>query len=338
MSSALPLLLSSLASATPAGPGYADPALPGTFDAPPPTLVAPIEPDPVADTGAGAMGTPHVLLRNDWIYPAPRRTRARRGRVTRGEVVLVEETVEGSGCRGDWGRLDGDGYLCLDRTEPTGESPTALPRLVAFDAPEPSEFWSYVETGTWDRSPDAVADPLVPWIYGKRWRRWQGVFYDDVDDFERWREPSEDQLDGNRKYHFSRIEPSTRGPVLVRRNGQVVPMDGIHLCSTRLRLLELNTADPIDPVLLSDVEPLRRRTGEELRSMGRLGTPMRRLRGEAGFRPIGWEEALGALSSAMRDAGPDRSAVYLTSRGLTNEVYYAAAKAVRAQPRPWCQA
>ena len=107
-------------------------------------------------------------------------------------------------------------------------------------------------------------------------------------------------------------------------------MDGIHLCSTRLRLLELNTADPVDPVLLSDVEPLRRRSGEELRSMGRLGTPMRRLRGEPGFRPIGWEEALGALSTAMREAGPDRSAVYLTSRGLTNEVYYAAAKAVRA--------
>lgn len=107
-------------------------------------------------------------------------------------------------------------------------------------------------------------------------------------------------------------------------------MDGIHLCTTRLRLLELNTADPIDPVLLSDVESLRRRSGEELRSMGRLGVPMRRRRGEAGFRPIGWEEALGALRQGLVDAGAERSAVYLTSRGLTNETYYAAAKAVRA--------
>ena len=107
-------------------------------------------------------------------------------------------------------------------------------------------------------------------------------------------------------------------------------MDGTHLCTTRLRLLELNTADPVDPVLLSDVEPLRRRTGEQLRGMGRLGTPMRRRRGERGFRPIGWEEALGALAGAMQAAGADRSAVYLTSRGLTNETYYAAAKAVRA--------
>lgn len=107
-------------------------------------------------------------------------------------------------------------------------------------------------------------------------------------------------------------------------------MDGIHLCTTRLRLLELNTADPIDPVLLSDVEPLRRKSGDELRAMGRLGVPMRRRRGEPGFRSIGWEEALGALATGLAEAGAHRSAVYLTSRGLTNEVYYAAAKAVRA--------
>ena len=40
-------------------------------------------------------------------------------------------------------------------------------------------------------------------------------------------------------------------------------IDGIHLCTTRLNLLELNTADALDPVLLSDVAPLRKaRPGE----------------------------------------------------------------------------
>ncbi len=107
-------------------------------------------------------------------------------------------------------------------------------------------------------------------------------------------------------------------------------MDGIHLCTTRLRLLELNTADPIDPMLLSDVEPLRSRSGDDLRSMGRLSVPMRRRAGDAGFRAIGWEEALGALAGGLRNAGPDRSAMYLTSRGLTNETYYSAAKSARA--------
>lgn len=107
-------------------------------------------------------------------------------------------------------------------------------------------------------------------------------------------------------------------------------IDGVHLCTTRLRLLELNTADPFDPVVLSDVAPLRHRTGAELRRLGRLGHPMRRRRGEPGFRPISWEEALDALAGAIGAAGGDRSALYLTSRGLTNETYYVAGKAARA--------
>src|SRR5262245_32740355 len=51
-------------------------------------------------------------------------------------------------------------------------------------------------------------------------------------------------------------------------------IDGVHLCTTRLELLEVNTADPFDPELLADVEPLRSRSGSELRSLGRLGHPM----------------------------------------------------------------
>ena len=38
-------------------------------------------------------------------------------------------------------------------------------------------------------------------------------------------------------------------------------IDGVHLCTTRLRLLEVNTADAIDPIVLADVEPLRRALG-----------------------------------------------------------------------------
>src|SRR5512139_944445 len=30
-------------------------------------------------------------------------------------------------------------------------------------------------------------------------------------------------------------------------------IDGVHLCTTRLNLLELNTADAVDPLVLSDV-------------------------------------------------------------------------------------
>jgi len=107
-------------------------------------------------------------------------------------------------------------------------------------------------------------------------------------------------------------------------------IDGVHLCTTRLSLLELNTADPFDPLIASDVAALRGRTGGQLRALGRLAHPMRRRRGEAGFRRVSWDEALSALAAGLRRADPDRVALYLTSRGITNEVYYAAAKAARA--------
>jgi molybdopterin-dependent oxidoreductase alpha subunit len=107
-------------------------------------------------------------------------------------------------------------------------------------------------------------------------------------------------------------------------------LDGVHLCTTRLRLLELNCAEPFDHSVLHDVSWVRNLSSRELREMGRLAHPMRRRRGEPGFRQITWDEALDAIAGAIRAAGGDRTAIYLTSRGLTNEVYYSAAKAARA--------
>lgn len=107
-------------------------------------------------------------------------------------------------------------------------------------------------------------------------------------------------------------------------------LDGIHLCTTRLKLLEVNCAEPFDHSVLHDVSWLRNRSSTELREMGRLAFPMRRRRGDLGFHRITWDEALDAISSRIRVAGADRTAIYLTSRGLTNEAYYAAGKAARA--------
>lgn len=107
-------------------------------------------------------------------------------------------------------------------------------------------------------------------------------------------------------------------------------IDGVHLCTTRLRLLEVNTAPALDPAVLRDAESLRTRTGAELRALGRLGHPMRRRQGERGFTRITWNEALDALADGLRAAGPDRTAMFLTSRGVTNETYYVAGKAARA--------
>ncbi len=106
-------------------------------------------------------------------------------------------------------------------------------------------------------------------------------------------------------------------------------MSGVHLCTTRLDLLQVNTATAIDDRVLADVAALSRLTGRELRELGRLAHPMVRRKGEAGFARVSWDDALGLVAGRIRSTEPDRIGVYLTARGITNEVYYVAQKAAR---------
>jgi molybdopterin-dependent oxidoreductase alpha subunit len=106
-------------------------------------------------------------------------------------------------------------------------------------------------------------------------------------------------------------------------------MKGVHLCTIRLNLLYLNTMSEVKPDLLRDVDRLQGRSGAELRKLGRLAYPMLREKGERGFRRIAWDEALDRIAGRIRKTEPDRCAFYLTSRGLTNEVYYVAQKVAR---------
>lgn len=107
-------------------------------------------------------------------------------------------------------------------------------------------------------------------------------------------------------------------------------LEGLHLCNVRLRLLRLNTIAAFDPQILADVSPLQSQSSAQLREMGRLPYPMRRDRGDQGFRRISWDEALDCIADYIRATTPDRTSYYLTSRGTVNETYYAAQKAVRA--------
>src|SRR5439155_6791370 len=68
----------------------------------------------------------------------------------------------------------------------------------------------------------------------------------------------------------------------------------------------------------------------EMRHLGRLGYPMLWRAGTAGYMRIGWEEAIGLAAGELRKVDPARLALYLTSRGITNEVYYMAQKVARA--------
>ncbi len=107
-------------------------------------------------------------------------------------------------------------------------------------------------------------------------------------------------------------------------------VDGVHLCNVRLRLLRLNTLGEIDPARLADVATLRTLRARELRALGRLPYPMLRRRGEPGFTRLPWDEALELVAERLRATTPERAYLYLTSRGVPNETYYQAQKAMRA--------
>jgi molybdopterin-dependent oxidoreductase alpha subunit len=107
-------------------------------------------------------------------------------------------------------------------------------------------------------------------------------------------------------------------------------LDGVHLCMVRLELLRLNTAPALDPARMADVSALETLSSRALRDLGRLSEPMIRRRGERGFTVVSWDEAYAAAAERIRATTPERFAVYLTSRGILNEHYYAAQKAARA--------
>ena len=107
---------------------------------------------------------------------------------------------------------------------------------------------------------------------------------------------------------------------------------GLHLCNIRLRLLRLNTLPAFAPAVLADVTApsLAKASAQTLRELGRIPTPMIRRHGEPGFTPLSWDEALALTASHISATTPDRLGFYLTARGLPNETYYTAQKAIRA--------
>src|SRR5262249_14758964 len=81
---------------------------------------------------------------------------------------------------------------------------------------------------------------------------------------------------------------------------------GVHLCTTRLDLLKVNTADAIPDDALDDVEKLRPLDGRALRELGRLAYPMIRRKGDRGFTRFSWDDANELIASRIRATAPDR--------------------------------
>ncbi len=107
-------------------------------------------------------------------------------------------------------------------------------------------------------------------------------------------------------------------------------LKGPHLCTTRLNILRLNTMPAMKKdVVHADIEQLRKYSSGELRKLGRIPYPLIRAKGEKRFRRISWDEALDTIADKIRSIDPGQLAFYLTSRGITNETYYTAAKVSR---------
>jgi molybdopterin-dependent oxidoreductase alpha subunit len=106
-------------------------------------------------------------------------------------------------------------------------------------------------------------------------------------------------------------------------------IEGVHLCMTRLNLLRLNTMPAFDPRILEDISALKNKTNAELRALGRIPYPFVREKSARGFKRISWDDALDRIAKKIHASDPRRFAFFLTSRGVTNEVYYMAQKAAR---------
>jgi molybdopterin-dependent oxidoreductase alpha subunit len=107
-------------------------------------------------------------------------------------------------------------------------------------------------------------------------------------------------------------------------------LTGPHLCTTRLNVLRLNTMPAIKPEILhADINELRKYDSTELRKLGRIPYPLIRRKGERKFTRITWDDAMDLIAAKMKQLNPKQYAFYLTSRGITNENYYVAAKVSR---------
>jgi molybdopterin-dependent oxidoreductase alpha subunit len=107
----------------------------------------------------------------------------------------------------------------------------------------------------------------------------------------------------------------------------VIP--GVHLCLTRLGLLRLNTQGLIRDTELSDIRRLRALSNEALHNLGRVPYPLMRRPGDAGFSRLTWEEAGRLIAERIDRCDGERMAFFVSSRGLTNEAYYAIQKLAR---------
>lgn len=204
-------------------------ALATTAYAADPVLLAAVVPEPAPTDGALSGGVEYRTAPDERpIYRKPSFAAALRGTLERGEPFAVHERVAGPGCTDGWARVDAGGFICLNRTKATTERPAAMPRMPAFDAPTPDEYWRYTGTRRYDRLPAEVSEGYTPHLYGKPYQKFKGNIYKSVAAYEAGAAPL-GQLSRARKQHFLAAQDTTRGTVFTREDGTVVPADDLYV-------------------------------------------------------------------------------------------------------------
>ncbi|OZM56611.1 formate dehydrogenase [Lottiidibacillus patelloidae] len=107
-------------------------------------------------------------------------------------------------------------------------------------------------------------------------------------------------------------------------------LQGPHICTTRLNVLRLSTMPAMsEEIVHADIDELKKYSSKELRGLGRIPYPLIRRKGENKFSRISWDDAMDMIAEKMKKLHPKQYGFYLTSRGITNESYYVAAKVSR---------
>ena len=106
-------------------------------------------------------------------------------------------------------------------------------------------------------------------------------------------------------------------------------MKGTHLCAVRLQLLapEHHARHGLAAAgRRNSFEEQDRKTASQAGAARSADDPAKRRKG---FRRVSWEEAIATVARGLRSTDPQRLGWYITSRGLTNEAYYAHQKVAR---------
>ncbi len=137
-----------------------------------------------------------------------------------------------------WAKTRGNGFVCLENSVPTDKAPQMLPVFMNFPHPDSKDNKSYIETGEYNLKPDKPF-PNSPFIYARRYKEKKGRAYKSVEAYERG-DSSIYRIGGTKS--FVGIQDTSKGKVLVRRSGNVVPLNDVRVVPlSRLQSRNLRT-------------------------------------------------------------------------------------------------